>query len=62
MTLMNALWLFPFLQDFLIWQLQWWDEKAICKSDVEVFDHQRQESLKFLLTVLGTLRKLAVAM
>lgn len=62
MTLMNALWLFPFLQDFLIWQLQWWDEKAICKSDVEVFDHQRQESLKFLLTVLGTLQKLAVAM
>ena len=55
MTLMNALWLFPFLQDFLIWQLQQRDEKAICKSDLELFDHQRVKSIKFLLTVLGTL-------
>lgn len=43
MTLMNALWSFPFLQDFLIWQLQWCDEEVICKSDLEVFDQETGE-------------------
>lgn len=40
---MNALWSFPFLQDFLIWQLQWCDKEVICKSDLEVFDQEAGE-------------------
>lgn len=58
MTLMNALWLFFFLHNFLIWQLQWYDEKVICKSDLEIFKHKRLGSIKFLLTFLGALQKI----